>query len=153
MLGATSWLLGVTVCFLAAVGGALIGLTLSTLARTEQVAVACLPLVLLPQVLLSRVAYGDGGEGWSKPSPFAAIADVPSYLADKDGGASAKLLGVVSLPLLSRPAAAVLDMPSHDLGGRVLAAEWLYLGIVLLLHGLSLALAFRSAEPSWLQSR
>jgi manganese/iron transport system ATP-binding protein len=45
------------VCF----SGAMIGLILSTLARSEQGAVSMMPLVLLPHVLLSKYACGFGG--------------------------------------------------------------------------------------------
>jgi ABC-type multidrug transport system ATPase subunit len=46
------------VCF----SGAMIGLLLSTLARSERGAVAMMPIVLLPHVLLSKYATGFAGE-------------------------------------------------------------------------------------------
>ncbi len=46
------------VCF----SGAMIGLLLSTLARSERGAVSLMPLVLLPHVLLSKYATGFAGE-------------------------------------------------------------------------------------------
>ncbi len=41
--------------------GAVIGLLVSTLSRSERAAIAFPPLVLLPQALVSRVGCGDGG--------------------------------------------------------------------------------------------
>lgn len=46
------------VCF----SGAMIGLLLSTFARTERGAVAMMPIILLPHVLLSKYATGFAGE-------------------------------------------------------------------------------------------
>lgn len=56
------------VCF----SGAVIGLLLSTLARSEEGAVAMMPLVLLPHVLLSKYACGfaDGSE---RLHPFQSL--------------------------------------------------------------------------------
>ena len=57
-----------------ALGGAIIGLILSTLSRSERTAVGLLPLVLLPQFLFSRISSGDAMLPWHEPSPFSPIA-------------------------------------------------------------------------------
>lgn len=63
------------VCF----SGALIGLLLSTLAASERGAVAMMPLVLLPQVLLSKYACGFAGAASSSTPthPFQSLEVKP----------------------------------------------------------------------------
>ena len=60
---------------------------------------------------------------------------------------------MVSLPLVSRPATAVLDLPVHGGGAEVLGAEWLYLLVVLLGFLLALYMLFRQLEGRWLKLR
>ena len=57
------------------VSGAMIGLLLSTLARSERSAVSLMPLVLLPHVLLSKYATGFAGEATDKSltHPFHSL--------------------------------------------------------------------------------
>jgi len=59
------------------------------------------------------------------------------------------VLTVFSLPMLSRPATAVLDMPARGLTGTFLAAEWLYVTMILLLYALAMYVLFRWAEVRW----
>ena len=145
----TPLLLGVWVLFLAGLGGAIIGLGISTLVPSERAAIAVLPLALLPQMLLSRVAFGDGGEAWLTASAFGPVAELGRYFASADATLLKGLLAAVSLPLLSRPATAVLDLPAHGVGGNLLAAEWAYLLVVVLGSALVLYLLFRWRERSW----
>jgi ABC-type multidrug transport system ATPase subunit len=144
-----SMLLGVAVLFLSGFGGTLIGLGISALVRTERAAVALMPLILLPQVLLSRVAFGDGVRPWSDLSPFGPIADCGRFLTSGDVTVIDKIMTIVSTPLLSRPGLAVLDLPVHGVSTGMIAAEWLYFAIMLLAHLLVVFVLFRHAETSW----
>ncbi len=155
-------------CLLVAVefGGCILGFILSTLAKTERTAVALLPLVLLPQVVLSRVTYGDGAKPWSYPSPYCPIArtldsyrkayrmEHPNHAKHKD---SKLLLSLGSLPMLTRPGTAALDM----LAGVKISQrrrgwifwEDIYLVSLLVLYGLAFVAAFYWREKSWLNTR
>lgn len=59
-----SWLLILGLVYLCGVG---VGMLVSTLSRTEETAVAALPIVILPQILLSAVAAGDVNQPFSDP--------------------------------------------------------------------------------------
>ncbi len=71
----SSFLLGWLILLITGLGSVLAGLILSTLAKSERAAVAMLPLVLLPQIVLSRVVYGDGWKTWDDPSPYCSMLD------------------------------------------------------------------------------
>jgi len=71
----TSFLAGWFILILTGAGATLAGLVISTLARSERAAVTIMPLVLLPQVVLSRVVYGDIRKLWTDPSPYCAMLD------------------------------------------------------------------------------
>lgn len=71
----TSFLMGWFILLLTGSGAALAGLIISTLAKSERAAVTIMPLVLLPQVVLSRVVYGDIRKQWTDPSPYCAMLD------------------------------------------------------------------------------
>jgi hypothetical protein len=55
---------------LTGIGAAMLGLLVSTLSKSERAAVGLLPLVLLPQVVLSRALTSEGKKDWSDPSPY-----------------------------------------------------------------------------------
>jgi ABC-type multidrug transport system ATPase subunit len=140
-------------------GGALLGFTVSAVARTERAAVTLLPLILIPQMLFSRVAYGDGGQAWSDPSPFNPIAMI--HTSDLDsGGAIADFL--ISLPMISRPSATTLallnDQPppknEKQMGVvMVVVGEWAYLALILALYAVAFYLTFRVVEKRQLHQR
>ncbi|MEX2389763.1 MAG: ABC transporter permease [Phycisphaeraceae bacterium] len=140
----TAWWRALTVLFLAGLGGLLIGLVLSILARSERSAVAMLPLAILPQFLLSRVASGEAGYAWQDPSIFSPIVDLPAYTHAMELPLASVLLLLGSLPMVSRPATGALDLPGD--AGAMLAGEWLYLSLLLLVHLLGVYLLFRSRE-------
>jgi len=132
----------------AAVGGALAGIMVSTFTRTERAAVATLPLILLPQILLSRIAYGEiGGSPLAEP-PFGSVMSVPG------DGLLDGLLYFVSLGFITRPCATAMTMCFGG-GGRVdgwptmVAAEWIYMLIVVALYFLVAAIGFLRVEIKW----
>lgn len=151
----TPLLLDLLVLFTVGFGGAMIGLLLSALSKTERAAVALLPLALLPQLLMSRVAYGHGGETWGFSSPFAPVVQIDSYVRSEYYGRTGTVVMVASLPLLTRPATVVLDMPRSERGTLlarlplILAAEWAYLILLLMSYLLILYCAFQWTERRW----
>lgn len=150
----TSFLTGLIVLALAGCGGALIGMIVSVLSKTERAAIALLPLVLLPQVLISRAGYGDGGRFWTEPSPFGPVSMLPRTLGNSDLGPQQYVLTVVSLPLISRPAGIAIgmcpDRGKHpDITGWDVCAEWLYLLALMMAHVLVLFLLFLRLEKRW----
>ncbi len=169
-------------------GGCLLGFILSTLSKTERAAVALLPLVLLPQVVLSRVTYGDGDKPWGFPSPYSPIAFMArsyekSYqpsraqleryrrvapssqtfvrsTAPAPGNRhkrSRLLLSIGSLPMLTRPGTAALDMlATSKISAR--RFQWIvwedvYLVALLVVYGIALYGFFRRRERAWLNTR
>lgn len=129
--------------FMAALCGALLALTVSTVAKTETVAVGFMPLLVLPQILLSRIAYG-GRELWSDPSPFGPVA-ITGLL--KEGTWTDRLIWLLSLPIATRPAAAVMDFSmlgtQAGVTPGVIVAEWLYMFILMICYAFMLLAVFR----------
>lgn len=139
------WLIAVGAIVAVGLGGAAIGLLLSALSRSQTAAVSLLPLALLPQMLFSRVAAGDGVRSWRHLSPYAPLAILPqSYLngfhrsksergLSKNFGRNA-FLGILSLPMLTRPSTAAVDMarrwPPTSRRVAWIALELGYLGIL-----------------------
>ena len=150
-LQATSLMGGFVVLWLVAFGGALVGLLISALASSERAAVALMPLALLPQVLLSRVAVGDGGQPWSDLSPFCQLGAVGKYFTADNCTPQGITLLIGSMPMLTRPGTAVLDTLAGRGGywGGDLAIEGMYLALLLVLHLLAVWGAFRWAERRW----
>jgi ABC-type multidrug transport system ATPase subunit len=157
----TSWLGAILVLGGVGFGGALLGLIISVCARSERVAVMLLPLVLIPQVLFSRVAYGDAEWGWGDNSPYGLIknglhlestdsSDKQAISTDKPAPWAFDML--ISLPMVTRPGTAALSLFSDEASAS-LAAETLYLILVLALYGLALYLLFRVQEHRWLDLR
>ena len=86
-----------------ALGGAVFGLILSTLARSERTAVTLLPLALLPQFLFSRISSGDALLPWDKPSPFSPIAlFAESYRENYD--VPSRERSILAAALVAKPA-------------------------------------------------
>ncbi len=144
---------GEAVVFLAGLGGAVLGLTVSSLASSERAAVAVLPLMILPQMLLSRVAYGleHIQQNETPPSPFVAIADAGEFLNAPEPNVLDPVVFFASLPMMTRPASASLDMPVHCLPRFKLVSERIYLACLFLVHLLVLYVVFKKVELQWQQ--
>src|SRR5690606_22461366 len=108
---------------------------------SERSAVALLPLVLLPQMLFSRVSYGDGGEGWGETSPFAPVTRLAQYLGGDLDPAGA-IASIASLLLVSRPMLVLLDY--HGGGLRWLIGDVVLALIVLAAHAALLLWLFQT---------
>jgi ABC-type multidrug transport system ATPase subunit len=181
-------------------GAAVLGLLVSTLSKSERPAVSLLPLVLLPQVVLSRAMTGEARKEWDDPSPYCAMLDFVRgmplggvtraeqayydqaviqrkaaialrqnpFLAQQLGmpvpeqvppeptvptagpGMGRGLNFVLSAPMLTRPAAASIDMlgDKHATAGMVFF-EFLYLIILVVGYTAILYFVFMAYEKTW----
>lgn len=150
-LESTSVIVSVLILWITGIGGALLGLIISTLSKSERVAVMVLPLALLIQVLLSRVVFGDAILAWDANSPFGPIENFTDYL----NGSSATTQGIIvafgSLLTITRPAAAAMDMSAVGFDANALLMEWGWLLFVGLVYLGALWFLFRAKESKWIQ--
>jgi hypothetical protein len=126
-----------------------LGLLASTLARSEEAAVAALPLLIMPQILISAVAVGCSEELFTKPRAFK-----PLVMSLTDGtpprGVVGRLLDDVSMLCYSRPASLVLDAPNAPGYGRTTwVGDLMHLLILLMLTWVAVYVAFRLNEEKW----
>lgn len=116
---------GLGVLFLVGFGGVLLGLIVSTVSNTEQMAVGTLPLLLLPQVLLSRVATMAELPWDDIESPFLMLSRLSQALSSFGdsffGSFRDALLFLFSFPLFTRSGTAALDLFSKSASRR---SEW-----------------------------
>lgn len=127
-----------SILLLTGIAGLILGFVISSLANSERHAVTMLPLLVLPQLLLSRVAYGHGTEPWNAPSPFLPLADFRVYAADKASHFVGWFAGGLSLPMVTRPATVAMEFKQLGNDAGILSVEWLYLLILLGGYGLLL---------------
>lgn len=138
------------ICLIAYLGGLLIGLTVSAVVTTEETAVAVLPLLIMPQLLLSRVAAGLVSQSYSDHEPYRPLGLAFHGFGELEPGK--RLLDLASFLCLSRPASLAAEAKSvRDAG------QWLWLGDALHLVLLNLTLAFLAIwafsrnEQRWLR--
>ena len=140
----------VVVLILTYLGGVGLGLLVSALVRTEAAAVAALPLLIMPQLLISVVATGFQDESYTKARPFRPL--VVTLTSRQELRRPAALVDRLSMICLSRPAALVAESPVVGTFGR-----WIWLGdlchLMILLLGIwtLVFLAFGQAERRWLR--
>jgi ABC transport system ATP-binding/permease protein len=139
-----------TVLMLSYLGGVALGFLTSTLVRTEGTAVAILPLLIMPQLLLSAIATGNSYDSYSKPRPFRPL--IVALTSRQALPRRAAVVDLVSMVCLSRPTALVAEAPAVAAYGK-----WIWIGdlchlLILLLATWSLVfLAFQWAEQRWLR--
>jgi ABC-type multidrug transport system ATPase subunit len=126
-----------------------LGLLTSTLARSEEAAVAALPLLIMPQILISAVAVGCAGESWNSPRAFK-----PLVMALTDGlppdSIVGRLLDDLSLLCYSRPASLVLEAPTAPgYGQATWVGDFMHITILLTLTWVFVYIAFRLNEEKW----
>jgi ABC transport system ATP-binding/permease protein len=124
-LPSPAWLFVVLLaCYLCGLG---LGLLASTLSPSEAAAVAVLPLLIMPQILLSSVAVGQAHESHSKPDrafrPLAA-----ALTDDQELSTAGNLVEGLSLACYSRPAVLLLESPgcrgTEGPSGSETSATW-----------------------------
>jgi ABC-type multidrug transport system ATPase subunit len=138
--------LGVLCCLLLAyLCGLGLGLLASTLAKSEEAAVAALPLLIMPQILISAVAVGCSEDDFGKARAFK-----PLVMSLTDGlppkGGIGCLLDDISMLCYSRPASLVLDIRN---GSMTWPGDLIHLLILLMLTWAVVYIAFRLNEEKW----
>ena len=156
------------ILWLAGVGGAIVGLAISTLSKTERMAVMILPIALLLQVLLSRVVFGHSSHWDSQPimpaaeaatidqlpaqhSPFNPITSLDDYLDSDTSSWQGNLVMTGSFLMITRPATALLDMsPSGRAPPDAVGVEWIYLLCLMTVYLAITAVMFLMVESKWI---
>jgi heme ABC exporter ATP-binding subunit CcmA len=137
-----------------------LGVLISTLATTEEVAVAVLPLLILPQLLLTGIATNTArdGDGYFESLP------VMLKRMDKDSRTPAGwACEGVSLATYSRPALVLLKFtpesetrpgsPAADAEARTRRiVDWSHLLLLLLLTATAFVMVFVQRERRWLEA-
>ena len=141
------WLWAVAMlCYLCGLG---MGLLTSALARTEEAAVAALPLLIMPQLLLSALTAGQVNQPWGDPNrAFKPVAAMMHGMQDLS--AAGKLVDVLSLLCYSRPGPLILEAPRLEgYGGWIWVGNLCHLLILFLGTWTLVFLAFKWAEEKW----
>lgn len=140
----TVWLF---LILMAAYTGALgVGLLISAGVRTEATAVALLPMLILPQILVSAVGTGQTDGAFYQTSgvqPFRPLGTAGKRWQDLPS--PAKVLDVVSMFCLSRPAILLLVKP------RIGIADLAHLFLLVAVIWILAYLVFLRSEQRWMQ--
>ena len=149
-LHATSALGLFLVFFACYLGGVAMGLLTSTLVRTEEAAVAALPLLIMRQLLLSVVATGMQAKRYDEERPFR-----PLVVTIKDRqplSKAAATIDVASMVCFSRPATLVAESLATAGNGGIWTGlgDVCHLVILLLATWLFVFVTFLWSERRWL---
>jgi ABC-type multidrug transport system ATPase subunit len=144
----------VAVLLVAYLSGLALGLLVSTLAGTQEAAVAALPLIVLPQLLLTGVATGlDADAG--RTGAFRPLVELARRAGEEPRGVAGWVVEIAALPTYSRPAAALLrpssagrGLPSHAI---VVLVDWLHAMLLLTATAAALVSVFRRRQRIWLE--
>lgn len=138
------------VLLLSYLGGVGLGFLASILVRTEEAAVAVLPLLIIPQLLISAVATGVQYEPYTKARPFRPV--VVTLTRHEGMSAPAVCVDLLSFACLSRPAALAAEAPSsRDFGSASWLGDLCHLVLLLLVTWALVILAFQRSEPRWMR--
>ncbi|WP_254508946.1 ATP-binding cassette domain-containing protein [Anatilimnocola floriformis] len=109
LVGRFPWLWFVLFC--CHFGGVGLGLMVSALSRSEETAVGWLPVLIMPQLLLSAVATGQADAPYSQPRPFRPFVKLMESGAYES--TAARVADGLSLLCLSRPGALLAESPKR----------------------------------------
>lgn len=119
---ALSWTWQILVLFITYLGGVAVGLLWSAWSRSEQTAIAALPLLLMPQLLLSAVATGLERRPYNEPRAFRPVV-VTARATGPYKNRTEAAVDAFSMLCFSRPASLALEAP-----GVEGFAKWVYWG-------------------------
>jgi len=135
--------------YLAAV---LLGLLVSAHSKSQESALAWLPLIILPQLLLSGVATGLES-GSDRTGAFRSLVVLVEHSDDEPRATKGWLLEGASMFTYSRPAQALLQKPPASASDSYKILIWfvdtLHLLLLTILTAAALVASFQRREPSW----
>ncbi|MCL4205663.1 MAG: ATP-binding cassette domain-containing protein [Pirellulaceae bacterium] len=141
------------ICFACGLG---LGLLVSTLSRTQETAIAALPLLIMPQILVSAMATGQADDNYSQDRTFRPlVVTLRSPFTDvltskKRLPAVGVFVDVLSVGCYSRPATLLLeDRRVEGFGRWIWLADFCHLVILLLATWAALIAAFHWQEERW----
>lgn len=130
----------------------LLGLTASTVADSEESAVAALPLIILPQLLLTGVVTGTE-ENSHRTGAFRSLVVFLRKSGEEPRTYLDWFVELISLPLYSRPALALLQLPVTGVPlppiWLIALVDWVHMLILLVATTAFLVAAFRWKEQAW----
>lgn len=149
-----AWWGGLMLVYLCGMG---LGLLVSTMVRTEESAVAALPMLILPQLLLSAVATGDSNVPMSQPRgfrPLIVTLDSLVHPADSASKWEQSLVGrfadAVSCLCYSRPGLLMIIRPeATDFPRYLWIGDLLHVLVLLAATHAAVWLMFFRRENSW----
>lgn len=157
-----AWLACLGIVYLCGLG---LALWVSTVVRSEEAAVVWLPILILPQILLSGLATGVANLQESDPRPFRPVIVTlryPTRAAQAPTGAAgnspeperlhpvAVLADMLSMVVYTRPALLALMQPKVEGFPRAIwLADLAHLGLLLGATYLAMGVTFRRAEQHW----
>ena len=144
------WLFCVLItCYVGALG---LGLLISALVNTEETAVAFLPLLIMPQLLMSAVGTSQVEDVYHRPQEIQPFRPLLVKIRSQDSlPATAACIDVLSLTCFSRPAILLAAQPTvpREFGTWFWLADLCHL-IVLVMATWTLTFAvFHWAEQRW----
>ncbi len=148
------WFAILWLCYTTALGA---GLLVSALMATEEAAVALLPLLIMPQLLISAVGTARVDSVFNRPAgqdaARAAFEPLTMFWRSREErDVGAKWADNVSLLCVSRPAILLLNPPKSLNGARIpLLADACHLLVLLLGMWTLTWVTFRWAENRWTQ--
>lgn len=140
-------------------GGLGLALVVSTLVASEEGTVAWLPILILPQILLSASATGVAPLEYTDARPFRPLAvtlqhpwsAVPGRSAPEPLSKTALVADVLSLVLVCRPGVLLLEQPRVEgLGSALGVDDFCYLITTILGTALVQWVVFLRCERRWL---
>lgn len=146
--------------FIAYGGGVAMGLGASSLAKSETQAVGWLPLVLMPQLLLSAVATGYAQNPYPKGRGFQPLLAWATEENASPEQWTGKTVEVLSFLTISRPANLVIEAPSIERKNKSgelvpIAGTWLvdilHLMLITAAYWFVSYLLFLRGDRRWIQ--
>ncbi len=132
-------------------GGLLLGLLVSTLARTQEAAVAALPLLVLPQLLLSGVATNLEEKEKGRLGSLVVLVNRVRPEHELTRPAREVAVEATSLLTYSRPGVVLLHRPPARWRRAAQVVAWLHQTLVVLITASGLLAAFYWTERGWLE--
>lgn len=161
-IGLFGWIGVLLIVYLCGMG---LGMVVSTLVRTEEAAIAALPILVLPQILLSSVATGDVKKWWSDARGFRPLVVTLTAgwdpletdskpLEGQKVPTVGKIADMLSFVCYTRPALLVLVRPpvENPVSGYSKHIWWgdlLHLWLLLLATYAAMWWLFRQCEQRW----